>query len=94
MSIIYRLVYNVSTIVQLYRGGQLYLGMKPKYLEKTTDLSQVNDKLHHIILHRVHPAINVKHSSSRPHCNGNPYISFGHFNLHEYTFLKLWFDWL
>jgi len=57
MSIIYRLVYNVSTIVQLYRGGQLYLWMKPKYLEKTTDLSQVNDKLHHIILHRVHLAI-------------------------------------
>jgi hypothetical protein len=30
-----------------YRGGQFYWGRKPEYLEKTTNLSQVTDKLYH-----------------------------------------------
>jgi hypothetical protein len=44
----------LSVVFQLYRGGQFYWWGKPEYPEKTTDLSQVTDKLNKMSIGDIH----------------------------------------
>jgi hypothetical protein len=46
----------LSIVFQLCRGGQFYWWSKPEKPEKTTNLFA--DKLHYIMLYRVHLAMN------------------------------------
>ena len=56
----------LSTIFQLYRDSQIYWQGKPKYLEKTTDLSQVTDKLYRI--HLAISEVKTNNFSGDMHC--------------------------
>ena len=48
--------YYFHHLYSVYRGSLFYWWWK---LEKTTDLLQVTDKLHHKMLYRVHPAMSA-----------------------------------
>jgi len=79
MRIRFIVVNAMSTIFQLYRGSQFYWWRILEYPEKTTDLSQVTDKLYQMLLYQVHLTMN-ENQTHNFRCDG--------YCLHRYTSCK------